>query len=293
MNIKKLFLTAVAITAVAVGHAQNAVPLVIAGGPGGLGNLMALAISPTLSKAVDAPVVIEFRPGGTNTVALNHVIKSRTPAFFTGPVHIGGEINQLTQIVPIVNFGPTSAFALARPELGINSLKELLTQNKKKSITMGFPAGSTQQYYVEGLAQYSKNIEIVPVRFKSGGDAVNALIGGHIDTVVINSPLAYIMAKEKNLVGLATIAYERSSYLPSVPTAHEQGIKFDMDIAGFTTFMLWANPDIDPAIVDRTRKKFVAWIKTADGQEFVKKFDLPVKNSTFATPEVELKKMLK
>ena len=278
--------------AAAVTANADTVQLTMPTAPGGLANMVAIAIQPVITKGLgkDDNVVFDFRPGASGQIAMEHVLKSSTPAFYVGPANINVPVQK--DLIPVVDFGANSAFIVAAPGTEFKTLKELL-QSGKKSVSIAYPLGSAQENYVRGLAKYSKNVEVIDVPFKSGGEALTAVAGGHVDAAIIAGPVVAPMIKEGKLVALGNLSDTRSHLVPEVKGVREQGIAFDRDVTGYTIFMLWASPATDRATIERVRKEFAAWSTSAEGQNFFKQYDFPTSHPYFLKPEDELKKILK
>lgn len=297
MKLKQIILGVAATMFLAVSPAQqppgSAVTILTPAAAGGLSANVAIAVQPTLSKILDQPVVVDFKPGGSGAVAMNHVVDSKNTSFYVGPVNPLTGVNQRTDMVPVVNFGTSGTLIVGRTDLGVKTLKELINKNTGKTISMAYPNGSAQENYVKGLATHVKTVTITPVPYKGGGDALTAVLGGHVDTAVVSAAASTPAVKEKGLIPLANLAPTRTVLMPDAVTVHEQGVTFENYEMGFTTFMLWASPSTPEKTVAQVRKDMLAWLQTADGQAFLQKYDFPTTNSAQGTPDSVLKKLFK
>jgi tripartite-type tricarboxylate transporter receptor subunit TctC len=290
MKLKKIISTIAMAAAVTAG--AETVQLTLPTAPGGLANMVAIAIQPVITKGMgkDDTVVFDFRPGASGQIAVEHVLRSQAPAFYVGPANINVPVQK--DLIPVVAFGANSAFIVTRPGTEFRTLKELL-QSGKKSVSLAYPVGSAQENYVRGLVKYSKTVEVLDVPFKSGGEALAAVVGGHVDAAIIAGPIVAPMIKEGKLMALGNLSDTRSSLIPDVKGVHEQGIEFDRDITGYTIFMLWASPSTSRATIERVRKEFTTWSASPEGQNFFRQYDFPTSHPYFLRPEDELKKIFK
>lgn len=280
------------LTAPAETLSRNSVPLVVGLAPGGLTHKVALAVQPALSAAIGRTVVIEFRPGAGGNVAMQWVSQNRSPTYYVGPVQPNGTVDQLNELQPVVSLGANSTLFIARPDVKVKTLSDLLHNSDYKTLTMGYPNGSAYENYVKKLASRTRNIEITMVPFKNGIDVVTAVIGGFIDVGVASGIYAELI-REKNLVPLANLNHYRSATLfPEVSTVIEQSQTFPGWEAGVSTFMIWSNHAVSKSEIQSVRNRFGAWLRSTEGQQFLKDFDFPQRSTTMLTPETELKRLL-
>ena len=97
------------------------------------------------------------------------------------------------------------------------------------------------------------------VPYRSGGQAMQDLVGGQIDFAcnVVSSALPQISGKLVNTI--AMLSRERVSVLPDVPTAHEQGFtNFDAS----TWNGIFLPPNTPPAIVNRLNAAILEAMRT-------------------------------
>jgi putative tricarboxylic transport membrane protein len=124
--------------------------------------------------------------------------------------------------------------------------------------------------------------QINPVNFNSGGEALTALLGGHVDGVLGN-PLEFMGHLKSGAVrALAVFRDDRFAAFPDVPTMKEAGINTPK-------FQMWRGlavpKDIDPAALaywvdimkkvneSATMKKYIADNVAAEAPIYGKDFE--------------------
>ena len=85
----------------------------------------------------------------------------------------------------------------------------------------------------------------------------------------------------------------RSRLAPNALTVHEQGIRFENDIAGFNTQAIWGSPNIEPDTVKLIRREYAIWAKTPEGQEFYRKNDMQFNPQYISNPDAVIKQLTK
>lgn len=277
-------------------NAQDSTTLVIPTGPGGTYHKIALDLAPVLSKIINETVVVDSRPGGNGLVAARHVAENRSNnvSFLLSNVLIDtNQINQLTDIKPVLDLGIVPLGILVKSDLGVKSFRELINSPPKASISYGVPNGSAQISYMKGMAAFAKNkVELVEVLYKSGGNVVTDVVGGHIDMGVAGVPALAALAANPRITVLAILSDKRSKLLPDVPTVFEENIRFKNDYAGFTQLVLWASPNASAELVAKVQTEFSRWIRTSEGTQFLDKLDLSPSMKNLTLPDAAIKRIV-
>lgn len=269
------------------------VSLTIQTGAGGLLHKYALELSPAFSNSANSPLVIEFRPGGNGSVANQHLAndKSTNLSLLFGFAQSDVGIDQLTDITPVLDIGTAPVLVVANPTLGVKSLKDLVNNPPKRPITFGVAAGSVNNDWIAEFVKNNKHIEFIVVPYKTGTAAITDVTGGHIDLSITSVQASLPLIQDGKITALAVLSPHRSSLI-DVPTPREQGIRYPKDTVGFIHFFLWANPNADKDVVDKFRKNYAAWSKTAEAAELFKKMDIGVNQQLVAKPETSLRAIL-
>jgi tripartite-type tricarboxylate transporter receptor subunit TctC len=270
--------------------AGQPVSLIIQTGPGGLNHKYALEFAPVLGKILDAPIVVEFKPGGNGIVGARALQESKQLTLMLGAAQPEFEIDQIAGIIPLLELGTAPVMILSNPTSNIKILKDLTKQGK--SITLGYANGSAQIFWVREFIKNNKNINIIEVPYKTGTAALTDLVGGHIDLAVVSALAATPLVIEGKAVAITNLSTTRSLNLPDVLTPREQGFKFKHDTLGFANLFVWTNPAIDKETLTIIRKEFNAWLQTPEAKDLYKNTDLAAPLYPVA-PEVGIKQHLK
>jgi len=161
-----------------------------------------------------------------------------------------------------VSTGPL--ILVARNDLGVKSVRELIDLAKKNPGKLQFGAGGgvgSSLGFGTALLQNLANINITIVPYRGAGPALNDLLGGHIDAMVDAMPVMSQQAKDGKVTPLAVTGTKRSTLLPDVPTMQE---------LGFPTFVItgWygilAPPGTPQPIVQKLSEEAAKAVKPAD-----------------------------
>ena len=190
-------------------------------------------------KLVEQPVTVVNKPGGGGAVGytyLNqhagegHIIYVGNPTLLTNHI-IGRSPVNYTHVTPLAVLLSESVAVSVRPDSPMKNLKDLMARLKQDSsqisVAVGSSLGSTNHIAMALIAKAAggdaKKLRVVV--FQGGGEAITALLGGHID---VNSSAANNVVPHKEagrLRVLGVAAPKRlGGVLADVPTLKEQGV---------------------------------------------------------------------
>lgn len=267
---------------------RDAIPVVSTGGPGGYNAMLIIGLQDTMIKIANAPMPIEYKPGGNGAVAMAHLMSTGSDrnmlgvtAFFLNP-----KFNYLTDSKPVIHLGESSMILYSKPEFKGQSLVSLLSTRPK--LTIGSSNVNTLEPFVRAIKQNYPNLDIVPVYFKGGGEVITAVLGGHIDLGINPAPGLLAHIEQGNLIPIINISPYRSPMLPNVPTLKDQNINWQFDRYVFLSWFILASSGTDDQLVKKLKNGVTSWLQTAEGKAFLTKHDLPLDNRTVDKPEVIL-----
>ncbi len=208
---------------------------------GGGVDLVARAAAEYLSKEWGQPIVVVNKPGGGGTVGAEYALKQAANDGYTVLANnvsntsmlAGGMANPAVKIednlfVSRIGEG-TMAFAVKAdaPWKDFREFSEWVKQNPEQLTwtTVG-PAGFSAFGVAEWLntlgVDYKKTRMIVT---KGGSESLPKVAGGHAVLAVHMIGETHAMVQAGKVKILAVAGTKRSSFLPDVPTAEEQGVK--------------------------------------------------------------------
>ncbi len=205
--------------------------LVVHASPGGISDAVSRHVSRGLQERLGVPVVAENRVGAAGSLALSFVARSQADGYTIGyaPVdmtiipHLGysrvslGDFEYLT-------LHTRAPAALAVPaSAGWTSVDDFIAAGRERQINMG-TSGSGSIWHLAGLAlSRAIDVPLTYVPFSGSGQAVTALLGGHVHAVVAAPFEVDAHVRAGVLRVLAVMADERSPLLPDVPTFSSLG----------------------------------------------------------------------
>lgn len=200
---------------------------------GGVTDQVGRALAEQMSKRLGQTVVVENKTGANGTMGAIQMLQTKPDGYTITMVPIG--IYRMPHIAgapydPSKDFTYISQVAGYEYYLAVKgdspwkTLDELVSYAKtnKNAISYGTPGAYSSQHIAMVQLGDAANAQWTHIPFKGESDALSALMGGHIQTLVgASGILPYI--KNGSARALATLGDKRSASLPDVPTLKEAG----------------------------------------------------------------------
>jgi len=228
-------LTAVAGPTNAQSYPTKTVRIVVPFSPGALTDVIARIYAEELRQRWAQPVVVENRPGSGGVVASQVVLAAPADGYtllFVSSAHAVNPslfsklpYNTMQDFSGVSLVAASPSVVVARPELGVKSLQELIALAKQRRGKMNYGSagvGSATHLAGEYLLSHAK-LDVAHIPYKGVQEAVTEVMAGRIDLAFPPIALAMQQMRAGKIVGLAVTSGERSPLMPDVPTVQEQG----------------------------------------------------------------------
>ncbi len=246
--------------------------------PGGSTDLIARLLGDRLSRSLKVPVVVENRPGGTGSVALDAIAKAAPDGYTVGIGFSGGNIiypllnkrlpfNAQRDFTPIGHIGGTGNVLLVHPSVPVKTLPELIAyikaQPKSQPVNYGSWGNGSGGHLAGESLKIATGLEINHVPYRSASALTTDMIGGHMPIGFLDQSNAGPQAAAGKLRAIAQTGLERNATLPDVPTMAEQGVQFGLAV----WFGLFGPAGMPAAIVDRYNAELRAALQAPEVAE--------------------------
>jgi putative tricarboxylic transport membrane protein len=216
----------------------NNIELVVHGGPGSGNDVFGRALVSVIEKEKLAPVRIQIanKTGGGSATASAYMAgkagDTHTLAIFTN-VWLAGPLVQEADKVRLVDLSPV-ALMVREPGLIVTNadspyktLKEFVTAAKDKPGTLKQSGGSitSRDNIIRQMIMKETGADWAFISFPSGGERLAALLGGHVQLMIIDPGEALAQLKSGKLRVLAQVAEQRLPEFKDVPTVQQAGFK--------------------------------------------------------------------
>jgi putative tricarboxylic transport membrane protein len=229
--------------ALAPAQAQQFTPsqpieLVVHGGPGSGNDVMARAMVNVIEQEKLAPVRVQVanKTGGGSTTASAYMASKKgepnTIAIFTivwvvDPLTQEAAQNRLNDMTPITRLVTEPALAVVKADSPYKTMGDFLKVAKDKPGTLKQSGGSitSRDNIVRQLLMKQTGANWAFISFPGGGERIAALLGGHVDLMIMDPSEAGEQVKAGRLRVIAQIGDSRLDAFKDVPTLAEQGFK--------------------------------------------------------------------
>jgi putative tricarboxylic transport membrane protein len=212
------------------------IEVVVHTGPGGGSDLLARSVVAMIEKEKLVPVRMQVvnKPGGGSTVAASYLAEKagepHTIGFFTGvwltsPLTSAEAKVTLRDLTPVARLVLEPALIAVKADAPFKTLGDFVAAAKEKPGQLKQSGGSvtSRDNVVRQLLQKVSGARWAFISFPGGGERIAALLGGHVNMMVIEPAEAGEHIRAGNMRVLAQVADRRLAAFPNVPTLKEAG----------------------------------------------------------------------
>jgi len=218
------------------------VRLVVPASPGGASDLTARIIAPALQAELGQPFIVENRVTSGGIIATQQVAEAapdgQTLLVTFDTFAVNPFLYKELKWDPIRDFAPVMQFCrypqvlVVHPSLGVKTVKDFVALAKEKGPSLNYgsagPASSSRLAYE--LFKETAGIETMPIHYRGGGPAMQDLISGQVQVMLIQGGGAIAQhVKSGKLTALAVSSPKRSKFYPDLPTIAETYPGFDSE----------------------------------------------------------------
>jgi tripartite-type tricarboxylate transporter receptor subunit TctC len=259
--------------------------------PGGGSDVAARLVAPKLAEALGQPFLVENRVASGGVVGTAQLAKSPADGYtvmmtfdtFASNPHMYRDLpyDVVKDFAPIMLVTRYPQILVVHPSLGVKTFPEFIAYAKTNGAKMNYgsagPASSSRLAFE--LFKDTAGIEMQAVHYKGGGPAINDLVAGTVQVMLIQAGGAIGQnVRSGKLVGLATSGRERSPHFPNLPTIAEFYPGFET-----TSWVGLVAPAGTPRpVIDKLNGTLAKLLATPDMKE---KFDVQAAEIVASTPE--------
>jgi len=212
------------------------VEFIVHTGPGGGADVLARFIAQVIEKENLAPVRFQVnnRDGGGGLRAMAYVAEkkgdSHAIAVFTGnwltnPLTRAEAQHTVKDMTPVARLVLEPALVAVKADAPYKTLKDFIDAAKKAPGTMKQSGGSitSRDNVVRQLLMKNTGANWAYISFPGGGERIAALLGGHVNMMVVEPQEAGEHIKAGNMRVIAQVSDKRLAGFPNVPTIKEAG----------------------------------------------------------------------
>lgn len=244
---------------------------------GGGHDTVARLLAPRTGTQLGVQAIVEARPGangmiGAEAVARsapdgNTVFLSGVSTFVLNPlVYAKVPYDTLKDFAPVTIVAATPQILVAHPGLPVKSLNDVasLARRNPNKLSAGSPGvGGLSHLTLEMFKRMGK-LDIEHVAYKGTAAALTEVLGGYVPLIIGDLPGPLPHVKSGRLRAIAVTSEKRSSLLPDVPTAREQGYP---ELQSTNWYGVMAPAAVPPATVTRLHAALVSAAQAPETRE--------------------------
>lgn len=258
------------------------IKMVVGFSAGSISDNTARVVAAQAAETLGQTIIVENVPGAGATLAAARVAKSQPDGYtllFAAMGHAIAPVlykhlpyDTVNDFTGVATVADARVLLVTQPKYPFKSVNDFIADAKKKPGKYSFGSsgpGTFLHLIGESLAQ-SSGIQLLHVPFKSGSEAVTAVMGGTVDLAFCTVSTCIEQVRAGKLKSLGYIAKQRSPSAPEIPTFAEQGVKFDV---GSCNYIL-APAGTPKPVLDKLHAAFDGALKSKPVQEKFRRMGL-------------------
>lgn len=237
-------LSAAAAPAFAQSYPDRPIRLIVPSAPGGPTDIPARLLSQMLPK-LGQPAVVENRPGAGGAIGAR-AVATAAPDGYTLLVGNTSVLAVIPAVSASAGYDPAKSFApvakisasyqilVVSPATPWTSVKQFVADAKANpgKFNLAHTGAGGLPHLTAELFKASTGVELIGVPYKSGGEAVTALIGGQVHCTFEAISILLPLIRDGKVRALALTAGTRTPLAPEIPTMIEAGVP-DYEVTTF------------------------------------------------------------
>jgi tripartite-type tricarboxylate transporter receptor subunit TctC len=282
------------------------ITLVVPFAAGGTSDVIARLVAEGLRAQLGQPVLVENLGGAGGMLGASRVAKSPPDGYQMVLGNVGTHAqnqslykrplyNIVTDFTPVALVTDQSLVLVVRKDFPAGNLREFTDYAKANQARLhyGSAGAGSSNHLACALLNSALGADITHVPYRSGAQAMQDMLAGRIDYQCPSAPTAIPQMEAGTVKALAILSRNRSASMPTLPSAHEQGLT-DFDIP--TWYALFLPAGTPASIVQQVNRATVATLAMPLVQQRLKEIgsDLvppermtPDHLATFVAAEVE------
>jgi tripartite-type tricarboxylate transporter receptor subunit TctC len=261
-------------------YPNKPITTVVGFAPGGGTDTVSRIIAKTLGDQVGQQVLTDNKAGAGGNIATDFVVRAPADGYTLYLANVGAiavnphllplQYDPLKDLAPITMAVIFPNLVVVQPSVPANNLAEFikLARDNPGKYTYGSSGIGGAGHLAGELLKMMAHIDITHVPFKGGGPAMQAMLGGQIDSYFATPVAAGPHVKAGKVKALATTGPKRDPFMADVPTVAESGY------AGYqaTNWYGYYAPAKTPKdILERLNKEIVKALHSTEVKELLAK----------------------
>ena len=222
------------------GHGQayptKPIRMIVPWNPGGTSDTIARILAQKMNETWGQPIVIDTRAGASGIIGTEIAMRAPTDGYTllhanmaqwaTNPSFYKTNYDTLRDFAPVSMVATAPQLLVVYPGLPVKSVQDLVRVAKAEPGKLNFGSGGagTLAYPAGELFKMLAGVNLVHVPYKGTILALTDLLGGRVQVVFSDMPIALPHAKSGKARALAVTSAKRTPLVPDMPTIAESGV---------------------------------------------------------------------
>ena len=218
-------------------YPDKAIRLIVPSAAGGAPDVLMRTLALQLSKQMGVPFVIDNKPGGSYVIGTMDLVRSPADGYTLAygnvvslatnrsllantPYDVDKDLTLISNTLHLANL------VVVNNELPVKNVTELIAYAKKNPGKLAFASdgnGTTSHLGMEYFKSMTGS-DMLHVPYRGAATAITDLMGGGIQLMMANTPVAGPHAQAGRLRALGISSSQRSPLYPDIPTIAESGV---------------------------------------------------------------------
>jgi tripartite-type tricarboxylate transporter receptor subunit TctC len=258
-------------------YPSGPVEIIVPWAAGGATDVLFRAVGAVFPKhANNQQLIVKNIPGGGAAIGYTDALKAKGDGYtliatatpMITKIHMSKVKFDAASFTPVIMIADNACMNMVPADSPYKDLKDFVADAQKRpgQVTIG-NAGSGGGYHLAALAfQNFAKVKFNHIPFEGGGPAITAVLGKHVDSVMVSAPEGVPQALAGQLRVLGVFGDNRLDKFPKILTAKEQGLNFNIS--------MWRGimvPKDTPKAIATQVHDIVK--KVMDDKDFIKKTD--------------------
>jgi tripartite-type tricarboxylate transporter receptor subunit TctC len=227
--------------AIAPAAAQNypskPIRMIVPFSPGGTSDTLARILGQKMTEAWGQQIVVDFRPGASGIIGTEIAMRGAADGYTL----MHGNMSQfainpglysklpyetLRDFVPLSLVASAPQLLVVNPGVAAKSVRDLIDLARAKPGVLNFGSGGygTLAFVGGEMFKSATGVSLTHVSYKGTVLALNDLLGGQVQVLFSDMPIALPHAKTGKLRALAVTGAQRTPLVSGMPTVAESGV---------------------------------------------------------------------
>ncbi len=229
-----LAIPALILPSLAFAQADRPIRLIVPVAPGGSQDIVARLIARHLGPALGQNIIVENHPGAGSNIGYEMGIRARPDGLTLIAGSDSLSINKglfrrlafdpVEDVAAVAQVTSVPQILVVKADFPAASLADFVTLSRRSPLAVGTPGNGSLSHLLVELLQQATETRWTHAPYRGGALAVNDLLGGSLQGVMINIGAVTQHVQVGRLRGLAVSTSARTQALPEVPTLAEAGV---------------------------------------------------------------------